>query len=87
MVRDSAEMHGKTFIDLYLPSNDNITKTVFCDHDLLFEGKKFEILISLKQRYEKNELNDFIDFYICQQLQKMIPLQKLHFFKVNNLKC
>ena len=34
---------------LYLQSNGAITKIVRCDLDLLFEGNKFETLLSLKQ--------------------------------------
>ena len=39
-----------SFVDFdSLPSNGIIAKIILCDVDLLFEGQKFEMLVSLKQ--------------------------------------
>ena len=43
-------MHRTIFKDFgYLPTNDTIAKDTPNDFELLFQGKKFEILISRKQ--------------------------------------
>ena len=49
----------------YLPSKDNITKILFYDLYLLFEGKKFETLISLLQTVRASaEMHKTIYFYL-----------------------
>ena len=74
MVRASTKMHETTFVDFdILPSNGFIGKIVLCELDLLFEGKKFEKLISLKMiRTSAKMLRmPFVDFDICHQMASL----------------
>ena len=132
MVRNSAKMHVKTFVDFvichrmetlqkliltyfwrstiwnvkicetklaqncmddfyrfwYLPSNGIIAKTLLCDLGLLFEGKKFKTLISLKQSeiVQKCIKMHGMTFVDLKTLQKLYSLTLIYFFKVTGLK-
>ena len=56
----------------YLPLNDNIAKTILHDRDLLLEGEKFEMLISLRQIAKKMHgivAYHYVDFNICNRMK------------------
>ena len=42
-VRDSAKMHGTTFLDFYICRRMKTLRKLDCDLYLLFEGQKFEM--------------------------------------------